>query len=204
MRNKNIRRIRHAARPEVNGPVHITVRLRDGLPNMRTPRAYRKLERAFRKGNKKKGFRLVAYAVLSNHMHFFVDARSKQCLSKAMQALQVRLARTLNNHWHRKGTVWFDRYHSRPVEQRPSAIRRALRYVLQNARKHGVSLPTGMPDPYSSAPWFNWWQKSEMRRPLRSPPVERPSACITTEFLLVQGLNIHDLPGPRVDLGPFW
>ena len=96
-----------------------------------------------------------------------------------MQGLTVRIARALNKHWHRAGTV-FDRYHLRVIEKTVHQIKKVLRYVLQNARKHGVSLPTGEADPYSSARWFNWWQRAEMRRPLRSPL------------------------GPRVDLGPWW
>ena len=96
MGQKHMRRIRHAPRPDVSGPVHVTVRLLAGLPNMRTPRAYRRLERAFRKGKEKSAFRLVHYAVLSNHMHLFVDVDDKRSLSKGMQALKVRLARALN------------------------------------------------------------------------------------------------------------
>jgi hypothetical protein len=42
--------------------------------------------------------------------------------------------------------------------------------VLNNARKHGLRLPTCTPDPFSSARWFRRWRE-EHRRPLRSPPV---------------------------------
>jgi REP element-mobilizing transposase RayT len=203
MPRKHIKRIRHARRPDVSGAVHVTVRIRAGLPNMRTPRAYRALERAFRKGKEKGGFRLVQYAVLSNHMHLFVDADDKTSLAKGMQALQVRIARALNKHWHRKGRLFFDRYHSRAIEQSLHQIKKVLRYILQNARKHGVSLPKGEADPYSSARWFNWWQKREMRRPLRSPPVAEPSRCITTAFAHQHGLSIDDLPGPRLHFDPF-
>lgn len=198
MGHQHIRRIRHGKRPDVNGPVHVTVRIRAGLPNMRTPRAYRALERVFRKGKEREGFRLVQYAVLANHMHLFVDADDKRSLAKGMQGLKVRIARALNKHWHRKGTLFFDRYHSRVIKQSLHEIKKVLRYVLQNARKHGVSVPEGEADPYSSAPWFNWWQKREMRRPLRSPPVVGPSRCITTVFAHQHGLDIDDLPGPRL------
>ena len=203
MRRRHIRRIRHAARPDVrNGPVHVTMRIRAGLPNMRTPRAYRVLERAFRKGNEREGFRLVHYAVLSNHLHLLVNAEDKRSLAKGMQGLAVRIARALNKHWRRKGTVFFDRYHSRVIKQTVYQIKKVLRYVLQNARKHGLSLPKGEADPYSSARWFRWDQSREMKRPLRSPPVARP-LCFSTDVSLMHGLDINDLPGPRVHLDPF-
>lgn len=204
MRRKHIiRRIRHGTRPDVrNGPVHVTMRIRAGLPNMRTPRAYRVLERAFRRGNEREGFRLVHYAVLSNHLHLFVNAADKVSLAKGMQGLAVRIARALNKHWRRKGTVFFDRYHSRVIKPTVHQIKKVLRYVLQNARKHGISLPAGEANPYSSARWFRWWQGRKMKRPLRSPPGAEP-LCISTYHSLAHGLDIDDLPGPRVHFDPF-
>jgi len=202
--HEHIRRMRHGKRTDVHGPVHVTIRIRAGLPNMRTPRAYRVLERAFRMGKERAGFRLAHYAVLSNHMHLFVDADDKQSLADGMQGLKVRIARALNKHWHRAGTLFFDRCHSRPIKATIHEIKKALRYVLQNARWHGVSLPRGEADPYSSAPRFDWWQKREMKRPLRSPPVALPTKCITTGFALVHGLDIDDLPGPRLHLNGIW
>lgn len=190
-------RIRHAKRSDVNGPVHVTLKLRTGLPSLRTPRAYRVLERAFRRGNERQGFRLVHYSVLSNHLHLFVDVRHKQDLARGMQGLAIRIARGLNRHWRRKGTVFFDRYHARVIEPTVRQIKRALRYVLQNARRHGLYVPKGEADPFSSARWFSWFQRGDMRRPLRSPPVVG-SRCPATDVCLMQGLDIGDLPGRRL------
>jgi hypothetical protein len=39
MQRKHRGRVRHAKRPEVNGPVHVTIKMKPGLPSMRTPRA---------------------------------------------------------------------------------------------------------------------------------------------------------------------
>ena len=195
--NKHIRRVRHAKRPEVqNGAVHVTMRLCAGLPSMRRPRTYRVLERAFRQGNERKGFSLVHYSVQSNHLHMLVNAENKACLGKAMQGLAVRIARALNKLWKRKGTVFFDRYHSRVITPTVYQVKKVLRYVLQNARKHGVSLPRGEPDPFSSARWFNWWQWPGRSRPRRSPPIAEP-LCWNTSISLVHGLDLDDLPGPR-------
>jgi putative transposase len=152
------------------------------------------LERAFRLGNEREGFRLVHYCVLSNHLHLFVDADHKRNLSRGMHGLGIRIARGLNRHWRRKGAVFFGRYHARVIEGTVHKIRRVLRYVLQNARKHGLPIPRGEADPYSSARWFNWFQREGMRRPLRSPPVATP-LCIATDVCLVRGLDLADLPG---------
>ena len=203
MRNKNIRRIRHAARPEVSGPVHVTLRILAGLPNMRKPRTYRVIERAFRAGCEGEGFRVVHYSVLSNHMHLFVNAANKESLSKGMQALAIRIARALNNHWNRKGRLFFDRYHSRVIEPVIHKIKRVLKYVLQNARKHGVSVPRGQADPYSSARWARWDQGWLMKRPLRSPPVAEP-LCANTWIALSHGFDLEDLPGQRLHFDPIW
>ena len=103
----------------------------------------------------------------------------------------------MNKHWHRKGSVFGDRYFVRVLERRMSQIRKVLRYVLQNARKHGVQqIPAGEADPYSSARWFKWHQQDRMKRPLRSPPVAL-SGCMTTDVCLLHGLDINDLPGRR-------
>ena len=53
----------HLARPEVRGVCHVVLRVRRGLPWLRTPKAYRVLERAFREGKEKRGFALVQFSV---------------------------------------------------------------------------------------------------------------------------------------------
>jgi len=54
--------------------------------------------------------------------------------------------------------VFSDRYHARILET-PRAVRNALVYVLQNARKHG-GWRAGQPDTYSSGPSFGGWKAS--------------------------------------------
>ena len=54
-----------------------------------------------------------------------------------MQGLGIRLAKAINRRLGRKGRVWEDRYHGRPLRT-PREVRHGLAYVLLNARKHGV------------------------------------------------------------------
>jgi REP element-mobilizing transposase RayT len=160
----------HSVRPDVDGAIHVVLRVRRGLPGLRTPRAWRVLERAFRRGKDRNGMRLLQFSVQEDHLHLVVDVCERTALSRGMQGLAIRLAKALNK---RKGNVFADRYYGREVESR-SELRRVVRYVLMNAKKHGTELPgyEGQPDPYSSARWFLFWNEP-IEAPRRSPPVVR-------------------------------
>lgn len=186
------RGVSHAKRPDGFGPAHVSLKIRRGLPSMRTPRAYRLLERAFRLGQRS-DFTICAYSVLGNHLHLVIEADGARSLTRGMQGLAIRIAKALNRHWHRRGTVFPDRYYARFL-RKVGEIRRVFRYVLQNARKHGVCLPTGLPDPFSSARWFEWERKRPFPAPLRSPPVHRPR-FIETLTALRANFSLFDLPG---------
>ncbi len=136
-----MKRTPHAKRPEARGVVHVTMRRRRELPSMRTPRAYRFLERAFRAG---------------------------------------------------KGKVFADRYFAVVTESVRQAMK-VLKYVLNNARKHGIRLPTGTPDPFSSARWFRRWRE-EHRRPLRSPPVVE-----AWSWEPWTSISLDEIPGRRAE-----
>ena len=62
----------------------------------------------------------------------------------------------MNCLWQRVGRVFAERYHAVQLTT-PRAVRNALIYVLQNARKHGAWRAFA-PDVYSSAPWFAGWK----------------------------------------------
>ena len=77
---------------------------------------------------------------------------------KRLRLQLVRLARGLNRLWGRKGQVFPDRFHDRPLKN-PREVRNALVYVLGNGRKHaaqGRAVPYFEgPDMFTSAPWFD-------------------------------------------------
>ncbi len=151
-------RVVHRARPahDARHPIHVTVRLRKGLPTLRQSPVRRTVERALAFGNRRAGFRLVHFSLQSNHIHLLAEAGDRRALSRGMQALLVRVSRALNRHWKRRGPVFWDRFHARPLAT-PREVRTALVYVLQNARHHGVELAG--PDPYSSGRWFDGWKQ---------------------------------------------
>jgi hypothetical protein len=71
--------------------------------------------------------------------------------------LAIRVARAINRTVGRRGRVWGDRYHARPLST-PREVRNALIYVLNNFRKH-VPGARGL-DACSSARWFEGWRAS--------------------------------------------
>lgn len=75
---------------------HVVLRIRRGLPWLRTPRTYRVLERAFRRGKEKRGFALVQFSVQGDHLHLLIEAEGKEALARGMQALTIRIAKNLN------------------------------------------------------------------------------------------------------------
>ena len=190
-------RVPHRRRGKIDHvPVHVTVRLREGLPSLRAREEYARVLESLRAFRGRFDCRVIAYSVLSNHVHLVLEPRNGHELARAVKGLLVRAARALNKLWRRAGSVWADRYHHRVV-RKVHELRRLLRYVLNNARKHGVPLPAGRPDPYSSGPWFRSWIGHEGRTFSRAPsPVEVPQTMalgVAWRFLL----GLDEVPGPR-------
>lgn len=177
-------RVSHRARPAVEErhPLHITVRLRAGLPNLRRGATREVLERTFARGAERFGLRLVQYAILSNHLHLVVEAQDRRALARGMQGLLVRAAKALNRHWGRKGRVVADHFHARSLRT-PREVRSALAYVLQNARRHGLQLRGT--DPFTSGAWFDGWAQP-------TPAAARASPCAPARtWLLRAGWRRH-------------
>jgi REP element-mobilizing transposase RayT len=126
---------------------------------------------AFAKGCNRHGFRLIHFSIQSNHLHFIVEAQHRPSLSRGMQGLLIRIARGLNRLWNRRGRVFGDRFHDRALKT-PREVRNALAYVLNNARRHRVSLPEGEPDAFSSGRWFDGW-KNFTAWPTANVPISR-------------------------------
>jgi REP element-mobilizing transposase RayT len=116
-------------------PVHVTMRMRREVYGLRSRRCFRVIRAAFAAQNGRFGFRLNQYSVQGNHLHLIVEAAGKQSLTRGMQGLSIRIAKALNRLMQRRGRVLGDRYHAH-ILRTPSEVRRALAYVLANARKH--------------------------------------------------------------------
>jgi hypothetical protein len=112
--------------------------------------------RAFGEGRDRFGLRLNHFSIQSNHIHLIVEADDRLALTRGIKGMAVRVARLLNGLWKRRGSVFSDRFHARPLST-PREVRSALVYVLHNARHHGLRM-LGV-DPCSSGPWFDGWRQ---------------------------------------------
>ena len=152
----------HLPRPRVGPrlPLHITLRLCKGLPSLRSRRAYRVVASALFVARSRFGVRLVVQSTQANHLHLIAEAPDNLALRRAMQGLGIRLARRLNRLWGRRGRVFADRYHLRPLST-PLEVRRALSYVLLNHRRHAAQRRRSdvrtWADPCSSWAQFDGW-----------------------------------------------
>ena len=124
-----------------------------GLPSLRRKRALNVLTAAFSAVRRRESFRLVHYSIQSNHLHLLCEADDRRELTRGIQALAIRIAKGLNSLWGRAGKLFADRYHDH-ILRTPREVMRALRYVLNNAAKHGARWAAREPDPFSSARWF--------------------------------------------------
>ena len=188
----------HSKRPEVSGPAHVVLRIARGLPDLRTPKLLRVLERSFRAVMERTGFAVTQYSIQRDHLHLVVEVANRRALARGMQALAIRIAKRLNSRWNRKGRgrVFAERYFALALTSHRQ-MWRTVRYVLNNARKHGTWTKKDAPDPFSSGPWFYWGSK--MRRPIRRPPV-KPS----TYSNWLGDIGVNDVPGPRWQEALVW
>jgi len=126
-------RVSHAARPRFRRatPVHVTLRMRDHVWNLRSGRSFQRLTTCFKKARGRFGARLIEFSVLS----------------RALQGLCIRIAKALNKMMGRQGPVFGDHYHAHLLSS-PTALANAIAYLLGNAAHH---FGFAGRDPYSSA-----------------------------------------------------
>jgi REP element-mobilizing transposase RayT len=185
--------VTHARRRDVGAttPVHVTLRVRPDVWNLRSRRSFRAVKKALVAAQSMEDARIVHYSVQGNHIHLVVEADHRRALSRRVQGFEIRIARAMNKVMRRRGPVFADRYHAR-VLSTPLEVRRVLRYVLMN-REHHVGARAAAFDPYSSAAWFDGW-RAPPALPISSragPPLVRPPSC----WLLTRGWKRHGLIG---------
>jgi REP element-mobilizing transposase RayT len=192
-------------------PVHVTVRLRRGIPSLRQGRFVRAFRRSLGECSVRTGFRVVHYSIQRNHLHFIVEAAGQVALGCGMKSLSARIGRCVNRVFARTGRVLDGRYHHR-VLTTPREVRNALAYVLLNTRhhwheRHGRPPPAVALDPASSGAWFDGWKRSPARpqSPMEGSPRgrsrEEPSpatkdTAAPRTWLLRKGWRRHRLIDP--------
>jgi REP element-mobilizing transposase RayT len=144
-------------------PVHVTLRFREGLPRLRNRRLVCELRRSFGEACERDDFRLVHYSIQQNHVHLLVEAEDQAALGRGMKSIGARISRAIQRVFGVTGRVLAQRYHAH-VLRTPREVRRALRYVLLNARKHwrerrGTAPPARL-DGASSSRWFDGFTRA--------------------------------------------
>ena len=183
---------------------HVTVKLRSDIPSLRCVRVVRELEGSFRRACDRGDFRLVHYSLLHTHAHLLVEAADVSALARGMKSIGARLARAVNRVCGRRGPVLAERFHVR-VLPTPLEVRRAVAYVLLNARRHARHRRqvNGI-DPVSSGRWFAGWLRVPpgTRSGPDAPAVARPRTWLLRAGWRRQGLiDPGEAPG-RQELAP--
>jgi putative transposase len=130
--------VSHKERPRFDkaAPAHVTLRVRNEVPNLRSSRRFAVIRRCFAAARGRHGLRLVEFTVMGNHLHLIVEAENSRSLTRGMQGLCIRLAKALNAVLQqRKGRVFADHYHSHLLTT-PAEVANALKYVSSNAGHH--------------------------------------------------------------------
>ncbi|HWB78640.1 MAG TPA: hypothetical protein VG755_26930 [Nannocystaceae bacterium] len=195
--------VAHEVREEVRSyePLHITMRIREGVPSLRADAAWATIVRVLQRFRGRENLQIVHYAVLANHLHLIGECSDRVALGRGMRRLAVWLARELNRTFGRRGKVFDGRYHARGLST-PTEVRNVLRYVLLNARHHaeerGEQLPRDWIDPRSTGVLFDGW-RDPPRLSATTPDLGTSPA---RSWLLRTGWRTHgliaidDTPGP--------
>jgi REP element-mobilizing transposase RayT len=175
------------------------MRIRPGLPNLRTPEAANAIATIFARAVAENRLAPVHWSIQTNHLHLVLEADSSTALSQGMQSLTIRIALALNKVWKRKGTVFARRYFARAVEK-TREVRNVIRYVLLNRKRHGSRLHAV--DPYSSGRWFKGWATPPPSAPPAPIPVAEARSCLLQEDywrFFGPPIDVHEQPvGPPV------
>ncbi len=184
-------------------PVHVTLKLRSGLPRLRSKTTHEALRAAFAAGSARNltgAFRLCHYAILTDHLHLICEAEGRAALSRGLQGLKIRIARALNKLWSLSGSVFADRYDDHILKS-PREVRNALCYLFGNGRKHAVqgrefSVSQAI-DTFTSAPWFAGFRERVTVHGLEAivRPVTDARTWLLTEGWLRHGrISVHEVP----------
>jgi REP element-mobilizing transposase RayT len=191
------------------------LKIRRGLPSLRSARFVRAFEATLRNGGCERGrFRVVHWSVQRDHLHLIVEASSAFDLGCGMKSVGVRVARAVQKVFglgRGCGAVLRDRFHLH-VLRSPREVRRAIAYVLLNARRHaaqrGVALhrrPVRI-DVASSGRWFDGWRRGGGDADPSPRDRDGPGVARARSWLLSIGwrraglIDVAEVPGPRTSL----
>src|SRR3954465_5278066 len=130
-------KVPHLRRPSLSRhhPVHVTLRLVPGLESLRSRRGYRAVLPAVAAGRERDDFRVAHLSVQSDHLHLIAEADDRGALSRGVQGLAIRVAKSLNAALGRHGKVFAERFHMH-ILRSVREVANAVDYVLANWFRH--------------------------------------------------------------------
>ena len=133
---------------------------------------------------------VIAYCLMSNHVHLLTRPRHDLSLYKMMQGLTLCYTQYINRRYNRTGRLWESRYHScivdkanylwavaRYIEQNPvraKIVKTAEQYQYSSARAH----ITGKRDEMLGEELLKEGQRRDYREMLRAVPSEEEMQSI--------------------------
>ena len=181
-------------------PVHVTLKLDQALPSLRSPGLCRIAEGSLRVVKRRGRLRVVHYSLQKRHVHLVVEASDAKALSNGVMGLSISLAKRLNKSLGRSGRVFEDRYFAR-ILRTPRQTRNCLCYVINNCRRHDAqrrrTRPEGWIDPCSSGDSFDGWRDVEVVAVAgRDPPVSEAHGWLLKVGWRRHGLiSVDEVPG---------
>lgn len=193
----------HRPRITRHTPVHVTLRLRPDLPNLRRGKLFHRVRSVLRTVAQLADFRVCHFSVQGNHVHLLCEAESAPALAQGVHRFATRLAWCIADVVGHRRPIFAERYHARILAS-PRETRNALRYVLLNGRRHARGpLAADWFDPCSSAAWFDGWKEElPWREPwMRELQREESPVAQAKSWLLREGwrkrglLSLREIPG---------
>ncbi|MER3459803.1 MAG: transposase, partial [candidate division GAL15 bacterium] len=136
-------------RVDVPGTVyHITARGNHQQRIFYTPKDYHVYLRLLREATQRFGLRVLAYALLPNHVHLLCR-RGPVALAKVMHDVQRRFALHHNRQLGLRGHVFQDRYHAKLCREE-GYLWAAVRYI------HNNPVQAGLCDHPGDYPWTSY------------------------------------------------
>jgi hypothetical protein len=176
-------------------PLHVIIRVAPGV-RLRRRAGWRAIRHGLGVAIRRHDFHVCHVSIQATHVHLIVEADDATALARGMQGLQIAAARRFNRLTRRRGVLFVDRYHPVPLD-RPQRVRNALRYVLNNWRRHledRFAASRTRFDPFSSAPAFTDWHA---RPPSETDPErERLPVVMPSTWLLSVGWRRHGAISP--------
>ena len=132
-----------------NQPYFVTVRTAQRRPLFRDRRAAGLFLQKLQRCREESGFLLLSFVVMPNHVHLVLVPGPGGDLSRIMQYVKGRFARTFNLARGGMGAVWQPRFYESAVRTE-AQLERWVRYIEENPVREGLAASPEV-YPFSSA-----------------------------------------------------